>query len=123
MPLKKTFKGSNYFMAERVTVITRITTEDGIVGEIYNGDELDDLKKIVEMIEKNMAPMILNENIFEVKKIWNKLFPLSFDILSDRKIALNALSCIDSSIHDVIGKTLKLPLYKLWDGGHLYILH
>lgn len=29
-------------MTHRVTIITRVTTEDGIIGEIYNGDELDD---------------------------------------------------------------------------------
>src|SRR5699024_4669325 len=72
MPLKKTFKGSNYFMTHRVTVITRITTEDGVVGEIYNGDEIDDLYKIVTMIEKQISPLIIGENIFNVKRIWEK---------------------------------------------------
>ncbi|MCG5102591.1 mandelate racemase/muconate lactonizing enzyme family protein [Oceanobacillus alkalisoli] len=117
MPLKRVFKGSNYFMEYRVTVITRITTEDGIVGEIYNGDELDDLDLIVKMIKNEMAPLLIGENIFEVKKIWQKLYPLTFNILADRKIALNALACIDSAVHDTVGKTLGMPLVKLWGGS------
>jgi L-alanine-DL-glutamate epimerase-like enolase superfamily enzyme len=117
MPLKQAFKGSNYFMTHRVTVITKITTEDGIVGEIYNGDEMDDLQAIVKMIKDEMAPLIIGENIFEVKHIWQKLYPLTFNILADRKIPLNALSCIDSAIHDAIGKSLGMPLVKLWGGS------
>ncbi|MET3699820.1 L-alanine-DL-glutamate epimerase-like enolase superfamily enzyme [Bacillus oleivorans] len=117
LPLKQAFKGSNYFMTHRVTVITRITTEDGLVGEIYNGDEMDDLHLIVKMIEDEMAPLIIGENIFEVKYIWQKLYPLTFNILADRKISLNALSCVDSAIHDAIGKSLGIPLVKLWGGS------
>ncbi|MEH7344235.1 mandelate racemase/muconate lactonizing enzyme family protein [Bacillus sp. JJ1532] len=117
MPLKQAFKGSNYFMTHRVTVITKITTEDGIVGEIYNGDEMDDLHFIVKMIKDEMAPLIIGENIFEVKHIWQKLYPLTFNILADRKISLNALACVDSAIHDAIGKSLGMPLVKLWGGS------
>ena len=121
MPLKKVFKGSNYSMAYRVTIVTRITTEDGIVGEIYNGDEVDDLPDIVSMIEDVMAPLIKGKNIFKVKSIWDKLYPLTFDILSDRKIALNALSCIDSALYDAIGKSLNMPLINLWGGDRTHL--
>jgi D-galactarolactone cycloisomerase len=117
MPLPKVFKGSHYYMDHRVTVITRITTEDGIVGEIYNGDELDNLQHIVDMMTKQMAPLIIGENIFNSNRIWEKILPFTFDILADRKVALNAISCIDSAVHDAIGKTLNMPLVKLWGGN------
>jgi D-galactarolactone cycloisomerase len=117
MPLPRVFKGSHYFMDHRVTVITRITTEDGIVGEIYNGDELENLQAIVDMITKQMAPLIIGENIFDVNKIWQKILPFTFDILADRKVALNAISCIDSAVYDAVGKTLNMPLVKLWGGS------
>ena len=50
VPLKRKFSGSHYFMTHRCTIITKITTEDGIVGEIYNGDEMDAQKEILDMI-------------------------------------------------------------------------
>lgn len=114
MPLKKAFKGSNYYMDKRVTVMTRITTEDGIIGEIYNGDELDDLSNIVNFILYNIKPLIIGENIFNVKSIWDKIFPQSFDILADRKIALNSIGSVDSAIYDAIGKSLNMPLVQYW---------
>jgi hypothetical protein len=33
--------------------VTRLTTEDGVVGEIYNGEESDHLEAIVNMIKKD----------------------------------------------------------------------
>ncbi|WP_248924343.1 mandelate racemase/muconate lactonizing enzyme family protein [Paenibacillus hamazuiensis] len=116
MPLNKVYKGSNYFMSHRVTVVTRIETEDGIAGEIYNGDELDHLDAIVKMIREDIAPRIVGENVFDSNLIWQKIYPLTYNILADRKIALNALSCVDSAVHDAIGKTLQAPLVKLWGG-------
>ncbi|UUZ96934.1 mandelate racemase/muconate lactonizing enzyme family protein [Paenibacillus sp. P25] len=117
MPLNKVYKGSNYFMSHRVTVVTRIETEDGIAGEIYNGDELDHLDAIVRMIRQDIAPLILGENVFDSNRIWQKIYPLTYNILADRKIALNALSCVDSAVHDAIGKTLQRPLVELWGGS------
>lgn len=117
MPLNKVYKGSYYYMDDRVTVVTRLTTEDGIVGEIYNGDESDHLDAIVSMIEKEMAPRIIGENIFDTNTIWSKIYPFTFNILKDRKIALNALSCLDSVVYDALGKTLEKPLVTLWGGS------
>jgi D-galactarolactone cycloisomerase len=121
IPLKRVFKGSHYFMSHRVTIITRLTTEDGIVGEIYNGDEFEHLDKIADMISNQMAPLLIGENIFDTNKIWEKIFPFTFDILADRKIALNAISCIDSVVYDAVGKTLNMPLFRLWGGSKTYL--
>ena len=32
MPLPRTFRGSNYYMTHRCTIITRVYTAEGIVG-------------------------------------------------------------------------------------------
>jgi L-alanine-DL-glutamate epimerase-like enolase superfamily enzyme len=116
VPLKRKFSGSHYHMTHRCTIITKITTEDGIIGEIYNGDEMDAQKEILDMLTNRMGPLIIGEDIFSVHKIWNKILSFTFDILADRKIALQAMANIDSAIYDAIGKTLNTPLYKLWGG-------
>ena len=38
IPLTRNFGGSTYSVLKRSTVITRLRTEDGLVSEIYNGD-------------------------------------------------------------------------------------
>ena len=55
MPLPKIFKGSNYFMSHRCTIITRIYTRCGIVGECYNGDEFEGQKAVLETLRKAVA--------------------------------------------------------------------
>ena len=47
MPLPRTFRGSNYFMTHRCTIITRVCTAEGIVGECYNGDEFETQAEVV----------------------------------------------------------------------------
>ena len=39
VPLDRVYKGSHYQMTHRSTIITRIHTAGGIVGEAYAGDE------------------------------------------------------------------------------------
>jgi L-alanine-DL-glutamate epimerase-like enolase superfamily enzyme len=117
IPLKREYKGSHYSMTHRCTVITRVITEDGIVGEIYNGDEHETQPAVVDMILNRMAPLVIGKNIFATNEIWETLWPFTFDILADRKIALNAMACIDSAVYDAVGKTLNMPLYRLWGGA------
>lgn len=74
------------------------------------------MDKIVNMLKTEITPLVLGGNIFEVNRIWEKIYPLTFNILANRKIAVNAISCIDSAIHDAIGKSLGVPLVKLWGG-------
>jgi D-galactarolactone cycloisomerase len=38
IPLTKNFGGSTYAVLKRSTVITRLRTQDGLVSEVYNGD-------------------------------------------------------------------------------------
>ena len=40
VPLAKEYRGSYYRMNNRATVITRVVTREGIVGEAYNHFEL-----------------------------------------------------------------------------------
>ena len=50
-PLARTFRGSFYKMTHRATLVTRVITEEGIVGEAYAGDEdktLHDIQRIVQ---------------------------------------------------------------------------
>src|SRR5579863_4718597 len=58
VPLAQEYRGSYYAMRNRSTVLTRITTTDGIVGEAYAGDEDATLGEIAAVVRNEIAPKL-----------------------------------------------------------------
>lgn len=116
MPLPRTFRGSNYFMTHRCTIITRVYTSAGIVGEIYNGDEYETQAEVVRIILDEIQPLLIGMDAFAIEACWEKMRKPSTNILRDRKLAMCAQACVDSALWDAVGKALEVPLYKLWGG-------
>jgi L-alanine-DL-glutamate epimerase-like enolase superfamily enzyme len=103
IPLTKNFGGSTYAVRKRSTVITRLRTEDGLIGEVYNGDNRDCGQEIVRSIREELGPLIKGTDIFEGERIWSKLFALTF-ANRDRKTLLEASACVDCAVWDAVGK-------------------
>lgn len=116
MPLPRTFRGSSYFMTHRCTIITRLYTSGGIVGECYNGDEFETQAEVVRIILEEIAPRLVGMDVFNVEGCWQAMRPPSYNILRDRKLAMCAQACVDSAVWDAFGKALGQPLYRLWGG-------
>jgi len=116
VPLAQTYRGSRYQMTHRSTIVTRIHTEEGVVGEAYCGDEDAGLLEIDEIVRTELAPRLLGEDAFRVERLWELARPATFDILRDRRLGLVATACIDAAVWDAIGKALGQPLYRLWGG-------
>ena len=103
IPLTKNFGGSTYAVRKRSTVITRLRTEDGLMSEVYNGDNRGGGGQIVRLIREELAPLIKGFDIFEGERIWSKLFALTC-ANRDRKTLLEAIACVDCAVWDVVGK-------------------
>lgn len=116
IPLDKTYSGSKYKMTHRSTVITRVFTSSGIVGEAYAGDEDAGLGDIVRIIDLEITPKLVGEDALAVERCWELARPATFDILRDRRLGLVASACVDLAIWDAIGKAAQLPLWRLWGG-------
>jgi D-galactarolactone cycloisomerase len=116
VPLAREFRGSHYRMTQRATVIVRVETAEGIVGEAYAGDEDKTLHELVAVIRDEIAPRLVGENALAYERCWEIAFPATFDILRDRRIGLVALAAVDFAIWDAIGKLLGRPLWQLWGG-------
>jgi D-galactarolactone cycloisomerase len=116
VPLAQEYRGSYYGMRNRATVITRVVTRDGIVGEAYAGDEDATLLEIVSVIGKEIAPKLVGQSAFAYERCWELGYPVTFDQLRDRRIGLVALASVDLAIWDAIGKALGVPLWQLWGG-------
>jgi L-alanine-DL-glutamate epimerase-like enolase superfamily enzyme len=116
VPLGRTYRGSRYKMTHRSTIVTRVFTEEGIVGEAYCGDEDAGLLEIDEIIRLEIAPRLIGEDGLRIERMWGLARPATFDILRDRRLGLVASACIDAALWDAIGKTLGQPLHRLWGG-------
>src|ERR1700730_4079724 len=115
IPLSKNFGGSTYAVVKRSTVITRLRTQDGLVSEVYNGDNREAGHEIVRLIRDELAPLIKGENIFAVERIWSKMFALAAKS-GDRKTLLEAIACIDCAVWDVVGKATSRSVRELLGG-------
>lgn len=117
MKLPREFRGSHYYMTHRSTILTRVYTSAGVVGECYNGDEDDGLAEILKIIRDEMAPRLIGMNAFNVEACWKAVLPATRNILRPRLLGTSAQACIDSAIWDAVGKALGINLARLWGGG------
>ena len=116
VPLVRTYRGSHYQMTYRSTIITRVHTTSGLVGEAYAGDEDAGLAEIDHIIHSEIVPEILGCDAFETERLWELARPATWNILRDRRLSLVAAASIDAAVWDVVGKALNMPLHRLWGG-------
>lgn len=115
-PLAREYRGSHYRMTHRATIILRVHTQSGVVGEAYVGDEDKALSTLVKIITDEIAPRAVGSELLAVERVWAACYPVTFDILRDRRLGLVALAALDTAIWDAVGKTLGQPLWRLWGG-------
>jgi L-alanine-DL-glutamate epimerase-like enolase superfamily enzyme len=117
IPLPFTYKGSYYKMRNRCTIITRIRTSSGLVGEAYNADEDEPLQsEIRAILHDELAPLVIGMDVTQVERIWEAMLPATFDQLRPRWYAMQAIACIDTAVWDAVGKSYDQPLWRLWGG-------
>jgi L-alanine-DL-glutamate epimerase-like enolase superfamily enzyme len=116
VPLNTKYKGSHYHMTHRSTIFTRIYTDQGIVGEIFTGDEDAGNAEIDKIIHEEIAPRLIGQDAMATERCWELARPATFDILRDRRISLVATACVDEAIWDAVGKAVGQPLWRLWGG-------
>jgi len=116
LPLDRVYRGSHYKMTHRSTIVTRVHTAGGIVGEAYAGDEDAALGDIDKIIHDEISPKLVGEDCFATERCWELARKVTWDILRDRRHGLVASACIDTAIWDAVGKALGIPLWRLWGG-------
>jgi D-galactarolactone cycloisomerase len=114
VPLDKVYRGSHYQMTHRSTIVVRVHTSSGIVGEAYAGDEDGGLQEINSIILNEIRPRLIGEDAFGTERCWELARPATWNILRDRRLGLVAAACVDLAIWDAVGKAVGLPLWRLW---------
>jgi L-alanine-DL-glutamate epimerase-like enolase superfamily enzyme len=117
VPLPFTYKGSYYKMRNRCTIITRVRTSEGIIGEAYNADEDEPLQsEILSILHGELVPRVIGLDAFGTERVWESMLPATFDQLRPRWYAMQAMACIDTAVWDAVGKALGQPLWRIWGG-------
>jgi L-alanine-DL-glutamate epimerase-like enolase superfamily enzyme len=116
VPLSRKYQGSYYAMTDRATIVTRVHTEEGVVGEAYAADEEATLPLIQRIIAEEITPRLQGVSALAYERCWELAYPVTYDQLRDKRVGLVAVACVDFAIWDAIGKFLSLPLWRLWGG-------
>jgi len=104
IPLSRNFGGSTYSVLKRCTVITRARTDEGLVSEVYNGDNRSHGPEIARLIREQLAPRVAGMDVLEVERAWHAMFDLTH-ASPDRKTLLEAIACVDCALWDLVGRS------------------
>ena len=115
VPLKKVFGGSQYQVASRCTVVTRMRLEGGLTSEVYNGDNRAHGGEIARIVEQELAPLLVGEDARNIERLWARMFRLAH-ANRDRKLVMEAIACLDTALWDLLGKALGLNVATLLGG-------
>lgn len=117
VPLKHLYKGSYYKMRNRCTIITRVHTTDGVIGECYNADSDEEQDEVLSIIHDEIAPLVVGLDERRVEDVWLAMLPVTLDQLRDRRLPMQAIACVDSAVWDAVGQICGQPLWRLWGGA------
>ena len=112
--LDRTAVGSNLKFTHRCAIVTRITTDAGVVGECFNGSDDELQGAIMRVIAEEMTPKLIGRGVMAIDEAWDITRVATEPFLRDRRIAPCAQACVDSALHDAVGKLAGLPLHVLW---------
>lgn len=115
MPVKGGFADATRKVESIGYTIVKITTEDGVEGFGVTYHEVGgEATKL--LIEKNIAPRIMDKDPFETEVIWQDLVQYLRGV-GRKGLMFCALSAVDIALWDIKGKILDMPLYRLFGGN------
>jgi L-alanine-DL-glutamate epimerase-like enolase superfamily enzyme len=115
IPLKRNFGGSTYHVLKRSTLVTRIRTDEGLVSEVYNGDNRDHAREIVRIVRDELTPLVMGEDPLQIERLWEKMFTCTTPV-RDRKLVMEAIACVDTALWDLLGKATGVSVWRLLGG-------
>ncbi|QXT63722.1 mandelate racemase/muconate lactonizing enzyme family protein [Tessaracoccus palaemonis] len=95
--------------------IVRIFTANGVEGIGVTYHEVGG-EATKTLIDKAIAPRLIGRDPFDTEVLWQEFFGYLRGV-GRKGLTFGALSAVDIALWDIKGKTLNLPLYKLFGGG------
>ena len=103
------------------TIIVKVHDEDGRFGFGEADAPPSVVKSFIDMPtahlwSRNVSEILIGEDPVEIAGLWQKLYEGTF-WPGRRGLGMHAISAIDIALHDLAGKQLGLPAYKLMGGA------
>lgn len=116
VPIKKVYPTSvGAFRGHVTAVLVKLRTDDGLIG-IGESPVLSRAEFTKQMVD-SCKPLLVGQDPFDVDVIRRRLYA-NFNLIHFHLHAANwAISGIEMAMLDLIGKSCKKPLYKLWGGA------
>lgn len=111
-PLKAPIEDGLSVISSRDALLVQVHTDAGIVG-VGECAAFWVTKPVEAFVHEKLKPCLLGEDPLFVEKLWSKMYRVSFRH-GRAGIAIIAMSGVDIALWDVVGKTLKAPLYRVF---------
>lgn len=113
IPFKKPFTMAMWTSKEKIHVVVRMISEEGIVGVGESVPLVAEFGEptggIKEIIEHYFSPVLIGVDIYDIEEIYQRLN-------SSVKFHWFAKSAIDFAVYDLMGKTKNIPVYNFLGG-------
>jgi D-galactarolactone cycloisomerase len=96
---------STFMYSSRESLLVKISTNEGLVG----WGETAPLGGVREVIDQQMQPLLIGQDPLEHRRLWRQLWGPNFG----NGLALGA---VDTALHDLRGKALRLSIGALYGG-------
>ncbi len=94
------------------TLIVELEADNGVVGfAVTTGGEPG-----AWIVEHHLARFLLGANVTDIERIWDQMY-LSTLYYGRKGLVLNAISCVDLALWDLLGKLRHEPVYQLLGGA------
>ncbi len=112
LPYKSAKKGDIVGQQYLETLVVRLRTDNGLVGygEMASTPKMfETIETLANLIGTRIKDLVVGEDVFNVVSILNSIY-------RKFKVPDAVIASIDIALHDLIGKYLGVPLYKLLGG-------
>lgn len=113
VPLPQPIGTSIHQMRSVGCVLVEVVTVDGVAGQslifALNGERVRSLDEMVV----GLGERIVGRRVDETEGVWHDLW-LAINAMGHKGVTISALSAIDVAMWDAFGRTLQMPLHRLW---------
>ncbi len=123
--LEDVFQGGTYKITSRNTIVTRVTLDNGVIGETFGGDEDQYQLDVCRIVNQIYRPLLIGGDVRDVERHWEVMWNTRVDLnnrgihtldLAKHCVRTQAIAAVDVALWDALGKSLHQPVYKLLGG-------